>query len=163
MDLERLKGIFKDFNGVERIQWIFWIFRDLEGFQGILRNFKELTLFKFVWLCLNYAAMHKFVLVLLRIHFWKIALCTKSSCTLHLRCTLTNQLDGSVLYFWSFGQVSYSKIDLSVCALPQLPSPTKALLLCAVVYPPPLWAFERHNIISYCTSYHIYCTFSCII
>ena len=44
MDLKGFKGFFLDF----------------EGFYGILRNFKGLTMFKFVWLCLNYAAMHKF-------------------------------------------------------------------------------------------------------
>ena len=40
---------------------------------------------------------------------------------------LTDQLDGSVLYIWSLSQFAYSKIDLSVCTLPQLPSPKKNL------------------------------------
>ena len=43
------------------------------------------------------------------------------------RTSWTDQLDGPVLFIWSLGQFAYSKIDLSVCTLLQLPSPTKAL------------------------------------
>ena len=39
----------------------------------------------------------------------------------------TDQLDRPVLFIWSRGQFAYSKIDVSVCALSQLPSPMKAL------------------------------------
>ena len=39
----------------------------------------------------------------------------------------TDQLDGPVLFTLSLGQFAYSKIDLSVCTLSQLRSPTKAL------------------------------------
>ena len=39
----------------------------------------------------------------------------------------TDQLDGSVFYTWSLGHFAYSKIDLSVCTLSQLPSLKKAL------------------------------------
>ena len=41
----------------------------------------------------------------------------------------TDLLDGPVLFNWSLGQFAYSKIDLSVCTLSQLPSPTKALFI----------------------------------
>ena len=44
------------------------------------------------------------------------------------RTSWTDQLDGPVLFTWRLGQLAYSKIDLSVCILLQLPSPTKALL-----------------------------------
>ena len=40
-----------------------------------------------------------------------------------------DQLDRPVLYFRSFGQFAYSKIDPSVCTLLQLPSLMKALFL----------------------------------
>ena len=40
-----------------------------------------------------------------------------------------DQLDSPVFYIWSLGQFTYSKIDLSVCMLSQLPSPTKALFI----------------------------------
>ena len=43
------------------------------------------------------------------------------------RTSWTDQLDGPVLYIRSLGQFAYSKIDISVCTLSQLPSPTKAL------------------------------------
>ena len=36
-----------------------------------------------------------------------------------------DQLDRPVLYFQSFDQFAYSRIDLSVCTLSQPPSPTK--------------------------------------
>jgi len=39
----------------------------------------------------------------------------------------TDQVDGPVLHFQRFDQFEYSKIDLSVCTLAQLLSPTKAL------------------------------------
>ena len=41
-----------------------------------------------------------------------------------------DQLDRPVLYFRSFGQFAYLKIDLSVYTLSQLPSLMKALLFC---------------------------------
>ena len=43
------------------------------------------------------------------------------------RTSWTDQLDGPVLFIWSLGQFAYSKIDLLVCTLSQLLSPTKAL------------------------------------
>ena len=64
MDLEGFKGILKDVKG------FLGILMDLKGFQGFFLDFEGFwgilgitlidTLFKFVWLCLNYAAMHKF-------------------------------------------------------------------------------------------------------
>jgi len=39
----------------------------------------------------------------------------------------TDQLDGPVLSILRFGQFAYLKINVSVCTLSQLPSPTKAL------------------------------------
>ena len=41
----------------------------------------------------------------------------------------TDQLDGPVLYNRKLGQFAYSMIDLSVCKLSQLLSPTKALFV----------------------------------
>ena len=44
------------------------------------------------------------------------------------RTNWTDQLDGPVFSIWSLDQFAFSKIDLSVCTLSQLQSPTKALL-----------------------------------
>ena len=43
------------------------------------------------------------------------------------RISWTDHLDGPVLFTWSLSQFAYSKIDLSICTLSQLPSPTEAL------------------------------------
>ena len=43
------------------------------------------------------------------------------------RTSCSDQLDGPFFFIWSLGQFAYLHIFLLVCALSQLPSPTKAL------------------------------------
>ena len=42
----------------------------------------------------------------------------------------TDQLNGPVLFIWSLGQFAYSRIDISVCTLSQLPSPMTLFSQC---------------------------------
>ena len=62
-------------------------------------------------------------------NLWQLMATYGSFATLQLciQTSWTDQLDGLGLYIWSLGQFAYLKIDVSVCILSQLPSPTKAL------------------------------------
>ena len=50
-DSKECWGIWRDSRGLKEFEGI------LKGFEGFYGIFREI---KFVWLCLNYAAMHKF-------------------------------------------------------------------------------------------------------
>ena len=119
----------------EIFEWFFefWIFRILylcnfKVYKFLVLYFIFIVLFVFIFSC-NSSSWSPSVPLCVRV---SMCPCVPKLCFCHLQLLATygnfwQLLDGPVLYIWSLGQFAYSKIDVSVCTLSQLPSPTNAL------------------------------------